>query len=63
MPQDNPVGLCRLPFLLPAAREGKQVFVNFEGANSAFLLWLTGELVGFSKGSHMLAEFNLTRLL
>jgi beta-galactosidase/beta-glucuronidase len=77
VPQENPVGLYRRAFHLPAAwgdavRQGEAigrppgrlpVFLVFEGVNSAFFLWVNGQEVGYSQGSHMPAEFDLTSYL
>jgi len=60
VPTDNPVGLYRRTFDLPAAWAGRQVFLCFEGVNSAFYVWVNGKLAGFSKGAHLPAEFNVT---
>lgn len=64
VPQENPVGLYRRTFHLPAAWEelepGRQVFLLFEGVDSAFTVWLNGREVGYSQGSHMPSEFNVT---
>jgi beta-galactosidase/beta-glucuronidase len=64
VPQENPVGLYRRTFHLPAAWEemepGRQVLLIFEGVDSAFTVWLNGREVGYSQGSHMPSEFNVT---
>ena len=60
VPQDNPCGLYRRAFALPEGWEGKEVFLEFEGVNSAFCVWLNGEMVGYSQGAHVPAEFRLT---
>jgi len=60
---DNPVGSYRREFGLPAAWQGRQVFLHFEGVSSAFYLWVNGEQVGFGKGSRLPSEFNITRFL
>jgi beta-galactosidase/beta-glucuronidase len=60
VPRENPVGLYRRTFQLPAHWEGRQVFLIFEGVDSAFYLWVNGEPVGYSKGSHLPSEFNIT---
>ncbi len=60
VPQDNPVGLYRTRFHLPPAWDRKQVFIEFGGVDSAFYLWINGQQVGYSQGSHMPAEFNIT---
>jgi len=63
VPQDDPVGLYRRSFDLPAGWEGRQVSLNFDGVDSAFYVWVNGELVGYSQGSHLPSEFNITRYL
>jgi beta-galactosidase/beta-glucuronidase len=63
VPNENPVGLYRREFAVPAAWDGKQVFLVFEGVSSAFYLWVNGRQVGYSQGSHMPAEFNITPYL
>ena len=58
---DNPTGLYRRWFTLdPSELEGKQVFIVFEGVDSAFYLWVNGHFVGYSQGSRLPAEFNVT---
>lgn len=63
VPDENPVGCYRRKFTLPAAWAGRQVFLNFDGVNSAFYVWVNGKLAGFSKVAHMPAEFDITALL
>ncbi len=63
VPQDNPVGHYRRTFDLPAGWGGRQIFLTFHGVDSAFYVWLNGQKVGFSKGPHMPAEFNITGLV
>ena len=59
----NPVGSYRYRFAVPEAWEGKEIFIVFDGVNSAFYLWLNGEKVGYSEDSRLLAEFNVTKFL
>ena len=40
--------------------ERKQVSLRFEGVDSAFHVWLNGQAIGFSKGSRLPAEFDVT---
>ncbi|MCS7060093.1 MAG: glycoside hydrolase family 2 TIM barrel-domain containing protein [Anaerolineae bacterium] len=63
VPQDNPIGCYRREFILPEEWAGQQVFLNFEGVNSAFHVWINGQLVGYSQGAHLPSEFNITRFL
>ena len=60
---DNPVGSYRTTFTLPPEWEHSQVFVTFDGVDSAFYLWANGEIVGYSVDSRLPAEFNLTPFL
>ena len=59
----NPVGSYRREFTLPRNWDGKEVFVNFDGVDSFFYLWINGKYVGFSKDSRTPACFNITRHL
>jgi len=61
--EDNPVGSYRRSFTLPDDWEGKQVFVHFDGVNSAMYMWVNGREVGYSQGSKTPAEFNVTSLV
>ncbi len=60
---DNPTGSYRREFSLPDGWEGRQVFLTFDGVDSAFHLWVNGQPVGFSKESRLPAEFNVTAFL
>ncbi len=60
VPEDNPTGSYRRTFTLPEGWQGRQVFLNFEGVDAAFYLWINGEMVGYSQGSRVAAEFNVT---
>ncbi len=59
----NPVGSYRTEFTIPTEWQGQQVFVNFDGVESAFYLWINGQKVGYSQGSRTPAEFNITPFL
>lgn len=59
----NPVGSYRRSFTIPTHWKGRQVFIHFDGVESAFYLWVNGHLVGYSQGSRTPAEFNLTPYL
>jgi beta-galactosidase len=59
----NPVGSYARTFTVPANWEGKPVFISFQGVESAFYVWLNGELVGFSQDTFTPSEFDLTPYL
>lgn len=60
VPQDNPTGVYRRTFEVPEYWLEGEVFVSFGGVESAFYLWVNGERVGYSQGSRLPAEFNIT---
>jgi len=60
VPNENPCGAYRRTFSLPAAWTGKEVFLEFEGVNSAFYVWINGQMVGYSQVAHAPAEFRIT---
>ena len=59
----NEVGSYRRTFVLPAAWEGMRVYLDFDGVDSFFYLWVNGRYVGFSKNSRNLAQFEVTDYL
>lgn len=59
----NPVGSYRRSFTLPAGWDGKEVFLHFDGVQSAFYVWINGRKVGYSQGSMEPSEFNITPCL
>ena len=56
----NETGLYRKEFTLPSHWNNREIFIHFEGVQSAFYLWVNGEKVGYSEGSMTSAEFNIT---
>ncbi|AOZ94056.1 glycoside hydrolase family 2 TIM barrel-domain containing protein [Paenibacillus crassostreae] len=59
----NPVGSYVRTFTVPEAWEDSPVFISFQGVESAFYVWVNGELVGYSEDSFTPAEFDLTPYL
>ncbi len=59
----NEVGSYRRTFTIPEEWEGREVYINFDGVDSFFYLWINGQYVGFSKNSRNLAAFNITKYL
>ena len=59
----NEVGSYRRTFTLPENWKGREVFINFDGVDSFFYLWINGRYVGFSKNSRNAASFNITDYL
>ncbi|MCH4890117.1 hypothetical protein EZV73_21230 [Acidaminobacter sp. JC074] len=56
----NPVGSYKRSFQVDADWLERQVFISFEGVNSAFYLWINGKKVGYSQGSFTTAEFDIS---
>ena len=59
----NEVGSYRRTFNVPADWKGREIYLNFDGVDSFFYLWINGKYVGFSKNSRNLASFNITKYL
>jgi len=59
----NPVGSYRTTFAVPRDWKERQVFLHFDGVESAFYVWVNGRRVGYSQGSRTPAEFNITGYL
>lgn len=60
VPHHNPVGLYVKDFNLHHSWTHKRTHVVFEGVNSCFYVWVNGQFVGYSQGSRVPAEFDLT---
>lgn len=59
----NEVGSYRRTFSVPADWKGQEIYLNFDGVDTFFYLYINGKYVGFSKNSRNLAEFNITPYL
>jgi beta-galactosidase/beta-glucuronidase len=57
---DNPTGCYRQTFTVPENWAEREIFILFEGVDSAFHLWVNGQEVGYSQDSRLQAEFNIT---
>ena len=58
--RSNPVGLYRRTF---TAKKGGRAILRFLGVDNAYFVWLNGQYIGFSKGSRVPAEFDVTAAL
>jgi beta-galactosidase len=61
--QYNPVGSYVRCFTVPEGWEGKPVYISFQGVESAFYVWVNGELVGYSEDTFTPADFDITPYL
>ena len=59
----NPVGSYVRDFELPPEWQGMRTIVHFGGVRSAFFVWVNGRQVGYSQGSRLPAEFDITDVL
>ena len=59
--QRNPVGSYRRTFELPPGWQERQVFLQFDGVDSAYYVWVNGQQVGYSEDSRTPALFNVTK--
>lgn len=60
IPEENPTGCYRREFNLPVRFEGRRLILRFEGAETAYYVWLNGQCVGFAKDSKLPCEFDVT---
>ncbi len=56
----NSVGSYRKTFTIPERWQGKQIFLHFDGVQSALSVWVNGQEVGYSQDSMTPAEFDIT---
>lgn len=59
--QENSMGLYRTKFIMPDAFVGRTALLRFEGVESAFNVWVNGNLAGFGQNSFAPAEYNVTQ--
>ncbi len=56
----NPVGSYKTTFSVPKEWKDREIFVSFQGVESAFYLWINGNFVGYSEDSFTPSEFDVT---
>lgn len=62
VPDDNPCGLYKRDFTVTEKQiADKDVFINFEGVDSCFYLYVNDKFVAYSQVSHMTSEINVTK--
>ena len=62
LPYENPCWHYRRSFSLDK-RSGEKYYLNFEGVDSAFYLYINGVRKGYSQISHATSEFDITDLV
>ncbi len=61
IPRDNnPTGLYRTSFAVPAGWKNRQVFLHFAGVQSACYVWINGKKVGYSEDGMTPAEYDIS---
>ncbi len=60
VPTNNPTGAYQRSFMLSPAWDGEQVIIKFDGVETYFEIYVNGHYVGFSKGSRLTAEFDIS---
>ena len=63
VPQDIPCGAYVHTFEYSRDEKAPKSFLNFEGVDSCFYVWLNGSYIGYSQVSHMTSEFDVTDVL
>lgn len=62
VPRENPVGIYQTSFEIEEKGTNK-FYLNFEGVDSCFYVWINGSFVGYSQVSHSTSEFDVTDVL
>ena len=63
VPQDIPCGVYVHDFEYSRDEKASKAFLNFEGVDSCFYVWINGSYIGYSQVSHMTSEFDVTDVL
>ncbi|TWT84213.1 Beta-galactosidase [Planctomycetes bacterium CA13] len=61
--QRNPVGSYIREFEVPEEWKGQRIILHFGGVRSAMFVWINGQKVGYSQGSRLPAEFDITEFV
>lgn len=60
VPAENPTGLYRTCFTIPADWDGRRIILHVGGAESVLYVWVDGQAVGLAKDTRLPSEFDLT---
>ena len=52
-----------MKFTVPEDWDGMDIFLDFEGVESAYYCWVNGELAGYSEDSRLPAHFNVNQVI
>lgn len=62
VPSENPCGAYKKVFHVDK-RPNETTYLNFEGVDSCFYVWVNGMFVGYSQVSHATSEFDITKYI
>ncbi len=63
VPYENPCGTYVRTFQFKKAEGCDAFYLNFEGVDSCYYVWLNGQFVGYSQVSHSTGEFDVTEYI
>ena len=63
LPDDIPCGTYLTEFNVDENMLNRELFLNFEGVDSCYYLWINGEFAGYSQVSHSSSEFNISKFV
>lgn len=63
VPYENPCGIYRREFQVPEYWDGEELYLNFEGVDTYFYVYINNRFVGAGQGAHLPSEFNITKFL
>lgn len=63
LPEQNPVGVYRKEFTIPAGWDGRDIYLHIAGAKSGCYVYINGEEVGYNEDSKNPAEYLVNNFL
>ncbi len=63
VPADNPTGLYRRSFTVPASWQGRRVVLHIGGCEGVCYVYVNGQPIGLHKDAHTPAEYDVTAVL
>ena len=63
VPADNPCGVYVRQFEVYNSFDDMRKYLNFEGVDSCFYIWINGQFIGYSQVSHSTSEFDITNFV
>lgn len=61
VPDDNPCGVYMREIEISEKWAERETYIVFEGVSSCLSLYVNGEYVGYTQGSHLQAEFDISK--